>query len=79
MSSIVLGIATSKAGRLLLGLLAVVAMCGAVYMKGRFDGAARLSERLAAERVTILKDGKEIDDATQILDDAGLCAVLGGC
>jgi hypothetical protein len=34
---------------------------------------------LANDKVTILKDGRAIDHAADLLDDNGLCAVLGGC
>lgn len=79
MISILSAMAASKAGRAACGLLAVGLALGAIYIKGRSDGRANVLERLAAERVTILKDGKAIDDATDLLDDDGLCAVLGGC
>lgn len=69
----------SPLGRLALGAAMAVALAGGAYVAGRGDGAAAVRDRLAADRVTILQDGKEIDLETLTLDDAGLCAVLGGC
>lgn len=78
-SSILSALAASRAARVACGLLVVGLALGGLYIKGRSDGRATVLEQLAAERVTILKDGKAIDYATELLDDDGLCAVLGGC
>jgi len=65
---------------LVAGALAVfVASNGAAYLKGRADGRELVEGKLASDRVTILLDGKAIDNETLGLDDVGLCAVLGGC
>lgn len=52
---------------------------GATYFKGRHDAASRIEARLKDDRITILKDGRRIDDKVENLDDAGLCVLLGGC
>lgn len=79
MISILSAMAASRAGRAAGAVVAVGLALGAIYLKGHSDGRENVIEQLAAERVTILKDGKAIDDATDLLDDDGLCAVLGGC
>lgn len=73
-------------GRLLTGpQLALAAFCvlaacsGAAYLKGRADGRALVEARLSSDRVTILLDGREIDEHVLAADDAGLCALIGGC
>ncbi len=67
-------------GWLVAGALAYSAVIGGSgYLKGRADGRSKLVEQLQEGRVTILKDGKEIDYAVLAADDDGLCALLGGC
>lgn len=77
--SALLGLLFSPAGKAVGGLLAVLAVAGTIYVKGRVDGRASLLSGLAEDRITILKDGKEIDDEVLAADDAVLCALLGGC
>ena len=77
--SAALGLLLSPAGKAVGGILAVLAVAGAIYVKGRVDGRGGLLDDLAADRITILKDGKEIDDEVLAADDAVLCALLGGC
>lgn len=74
-----IGMLLSPAGKAVGGVLAVLAVAGAIYVKGRVDGRASLLSGLAEDRITILKDGKEIDDEVHAADDAVLCALLGGC
>jgi hypothetical protein len=69
----------SPAGKAVGGILAVLAVSGAIYAKGRLDGRASVLSGLADDRITILKDGKEIDDEVLAADDDLLCALLGGC
>jgi hypothetical protein len=52
---------------------------GGAYFKGRADGRAAVIERLQSDRITILKDGRKIDDEVLGADDDALCALLGGC
>lgn len=59
--------------------LGVIVVFGPAYLLGRHDGRATLAAEISADRVTILKDGKAIDDAVLAGDDPYLCAVLGGC
>lgn len=44
-----------------------------------YAGKSAVRAELASDRITILKDGKEVDDAVSQADDDGLCAFLGGC
>ncbi len=60
-------------------VLVLGAATGASYLKGRADGRSALEARLMADRVQILKDGKDITDEVLDADDAGLCELLGGC
>lgn len=62
-------------------LLGIVAALGASYMVGRTHGRSALETELMADRVQILKDGKDITDEVLNADDAGLCGMLfdGGC
>lgn len=46
-----------------------------VYMQGK----QAVLDKLAADRITILKDGKEIDNEVLSADDDALCRLLGGC
>lgn len=65
---------------LLLGaFITVSAAIGAGYFKGAETARATIAAKLAEDRVTILQDGKEIDHEVLGADDAGLCALLGGC
>lgn len=43
------------------------------------EGRASILARLADDRITILRDGKEIDNAVLQADDDELCRLLGGC
>ncbi|EHK57731.1 hypothetical protein [Allomesorhizobium alhagi] len=52
---------------------------GGAYLKGRADGRAVVSDKLKDDRITILKDGKKVDDEVFSADDHSLCALLGGC
>lgn len=69
----------SPAGLALGAVLAAGLVSGGLYVKGRTDGRASYVERLQADRITILKDGKEIDHEALGADDADLCELLGGC
>ncbi|RUW50063.1 hypothetical protein [Mesorhizobium sp. M8A.F.Ca.ET.021.01.1.1] len=71
--------ALSPAGKALGALLLAGSLLGGVYAKGRVDGRASLAAQLAGDRITILKDGKAIDNEALAADDPALCALLGGC
>lgn len=64
---------------LLAAIVASGTVVGGAYLKGRADGRAVVLEQIRTDRITILKDGKEVDDAVLGADDLGLCAMLGGC
>lgn len=42
-------------------------------------GKTAVLERLKDDRITILKDGRRIDDEVLKADDSELCSYLGGC
>lgn len=59
--------------------LLVAILVAAAYLYGRHDGRAGLAAELTSDRITILKDGKAIDNETLAADDPALCDMLGGC
>ncbi|MBN8244690.1 hypothetical protein JF546_16865 [Nitratireductor aquimarinus] len=69
----------SPLGKALAAVLAVSAIAGGVYLYGHQRGAALVLQRLQSDRITILKDGRKIDEEALGADDTGLCALLGGC
>lgn len=79
MIGLALKLALSPAGKALGAVLAVALVCGGLYLWGHHDGRQAVLDRLAADRITILKDGKAIDHEVLDADDDGLCALLGGC
>lgn len=79
MISALFKLALSPAGKAVSAFLAVATIARVIYVKGRADGRASVLNKIAADRITILKDGKEIDDAVLGADDNALCALLGGC
>ncbi len=66
-------------GRLVLLALLVTVPAAIAYVYGRQDGRAALVAELASKRITILRDGKAIDNEVLAADDPALCAMLGGC
>lgn len=64
---------------LIAALLALLAVAGTSYQAGRVHERADIATRLQDSRITVLKDGKAIDDEVLRADDSGLCALLGGC
>ncbi|MCF6120548.1 hypothetical protein L2449_27365 [Mesorhizobium muleiense] len=79
MLALALKYALSPAGKAVGVVLLVGVIIGCVYVKGRADGRARVLSQLADDRITILKDGKKIDEQVLAADDDALCALLGGC
>ena len=69
----------SPAGKALGALLLAGAVIGGAYELGRHNEKVALNARLADGRITILKDGKAIDEKVLSGDDDYLCSVLGGC
>jgi hypothetical protein len=49
------------------------------YMVGNSHGRQSILQSLQSDRVTILKDGKQIDEKAIAADDTALCDLLGGC
>lgn len=72
-------LAFTPAGKAACALLALSAVFGAIYMKGRADGRASIADQLASDRITIFRDGRAIDHEVLAGDDDYLCRVLGGC
>lgn len=66
-------------GRVVLLALLAAVLLAAAYLYGRHEGRAALAAELTAGRITILKDGKAIDNEVLAADDPALCAMLGGC
>lgn len=60
-------------------VIALILMGAGLYYKGRVDKESELAGKLADTRITVLKDGRKIDDEILAADDVDLCAVLGGC
>ena len=60
-------------------LLLAGAVIGGTYQLGRHSEKVALAAKLADGRITILKDGKEIDEKVLSGDDDYLCSILGGC
>lgn len=42
-------------------------------------GKGVILSQLSSDRIKVLKDGQEVDKEVLAADDAGLCALLGGC
>jgi hypothetical protein len=60
-------------------LVAVAALYGAGYIKGRSDGRETVLARLKDDRITVFQDGVRIDNEVLGADDDALCDLLGGC
>lgn len=71
--------AMTPVGRAVLLIVLAAFLVALAYMIGRMDGRAALAAELAGDRITILKDGKAIDNEVLAADDPALCALLGGC
>lgn len=59
--------------------VAFVLAAGWLYLEGRSAGRDSVLAKLRDDRIQILKDGEKIDEAIDLADDSGLCALLGGC
>lgn len=59
--------------------VAILAGITGAYFKGQWDNDASWRERLASDRIQILKDGKNISQEVANADDDALCGILGGC
>lgn len=75
----VLSFLLSPLGKALAAVLAVSVIAGGIYLYGHQRGSASVLQRLQSDRITILKDGRKIDEEALGADDTGLCALLGGC
>jgi hypothetical protein len=69
----------SPAGKAVGGLVLAGTVIGGAYELGRHSEKVALNARLADGRITILKDGKAIDEKVLSGDDDYLCSVIGGC
>lgn len=63
----------------LIGAGIVVAVLAASHAWTYNAGKNAVLSKLQDDRVTILKDGNEIDEKVLSADDSALCAILGGC
>lgn len=69
----------SPLGKAIGGLALAAAIVVGAYGLGHHEGRASLAAEIAGDRITILKDGKAIDEKVLAGDDDYLCGVLGGC
>jgi len=69
----------SKLGQALGAVLLILALAVGIYVYGHHRGTVSVLLRLQSNRITILKDGRKIDEEALGADDTGLCALLGGC
>lgn len=69
----------TRAGRNVLLLLLAALLVAAAYLRGRHDARAAVAAELTSNRITILKDGKAIDNEVLAAGDDALCTLLGGC
>lgn len=68
--------------RLWVSLAAVVAVAGTLtysHVAAYQSGKQSVLDTLKDDRITILKDGQEIDNEVIGADDDYLCKLLGGC
>ena len=59
--------------------LAVLAALGWSHAAAYRAGKNAVLDRLKDDRITILKDGRRIDEEVLRADDSALCGMLGGC
>lgn len=62
-------------GAIVAGLLVMGYVGRTIYVAGQNSIVTKLKD----SRITLLKDGKEIDEKVLSADDSELCAFLGGC
>jgi hypothetical protein len=60
-------------------VLAVVGLLTFTHWNAYQRGRMAVLQRLQSDRITILKDGQEIDHEVLNADDARICELLGGC
>lgn len=72
-----LGFAVSPLGRWFVGGLAVLAVVGGVYLKGRFAGVASEKAKQAEETLNNLRDRNKTDDAINKMPPTDLDRELG--
>lgn len=70
-----IGLLFGKPAILLAAAVAMVVLYGYAFHRGQ----QAVLMRLQAERVEVLKDGREIDRKVLEADDDALCELLGGC
>lgn len=62
-------------------IAAIIALTGlsTLYYKGYSDGKQVISQRLQDDRITVLQDGKRIDNDVLVADDDTLFCLLVNC
>lgn len=71
--------ALTPAGKAVGAVLVIIGIGYSIYAIGYHRGRTAILERMASDRVQVLIDGKEIDNAVLGSDDSALCDRLGGC
>lgn len=59
--------------------IAIVAGLSTIYFKGYSDGKQSVLQRLQSDKVTVLQDGKRIDNVVLGADDDALYCMLIDC
>lgn len=68
----------SKQGAALVGIVAVAGLLTLSHIKAYQEGAASERQATLTRSVEVLRERTATDDQIRNLDDAGLCAALGG-
>ena len=61
------------------GLIVLPLAFGAGYVYGVRTHKAAVEAKAKDAKITILKDGKAVDEKVLTADDSALCNLLGGC
>lgn len=61
------------------GLIVLPLAFGVGYVAGVRNHKASVESKAKDDKITILKDGKKVDEKVLNATDTGLCALLGGC
>lgn len=68
----------SPLGRVLGALVVAASLMGLSWIHGYQRGAAAERQAILTRSIDVLRERTKVDDQIRDMDDAGLCAVLGG-